>query len=476
MSLGSNINPLDIPEIRSMVGQYLGRPDLTRCLRVSKSWHASFVPLVWSAISVREEIWGADAGNPPPEVFLRHSHYLKDLDLNIDAPQELRLTPCPNLLNLIVRICRIDESKSMIIVPVVIAPYEQLHRLSIWNTCTVPLRVFWKPVHYYHNLSELDLKYMEIEPTGTTAFWVLCAQLVSLKIWYVTVVELPARSITFDRLQHLKLWLGSQIPIERQLDWITQCPNLTSLEWSDGTDDNQPTSQFMRRFVPGTWPHLSELSLSEIEFTDAQLSQVIGAMQGLKSLSVHICDVGSCFLEALRHHSHTLISLDTTNCEVLTRSLVPGILTSFPHLETLSAHPVMSEDIINSPPWVCEHSLKVLHIGFMETPDQDAEYHQQVLQRISRLTNLKEIRLLRGPQSRRTLDFTLENGLEQFATWKQLEIFDVFSRTARFSVRDVEWMINNWKNLKRVSGILHPDKKKEFTAMFQAAGIEYRTW
>ncbi|KAK3810301.1 MAG: hypothetical protein J3Q66DRAFT_65170 [Benniella sp.] len=468
-----NLNPLDLPEVRDVVGKHLDRSDLARCLCVCRSWHASFVPLMWSTTILWEESYGARHKNPPLDAFLRHSHHIKHLDFNIDAPQQYSLTLCPNLLNLRVIICRMDKGESMDIIPIVIAQYEQLRRLSILNTYMETNRVIWKPVHYYHYLSELDLKYMEIEPTGTTAFWDLCAQLESLRIEKVSIAEMPARTITFDRIQHLDLELKSQNPIEYQLDWITRCPNLTSLDWCDSSN-GQPTSEFMRRFVPGTWPHLSELYLSGIEFTDAQLAQVIGAMQDLKLLSVQTCKVGSCFLEALRHHSHTLISLDTSTCEVLTRSLISGILTSFPHLETLSFPPVMSEDIIDSPPWVCEHSLKRLNISILLTPNQDAEYHQQVLQRISRLTNLKEL-LVRGAGRTRILDFTLENGLEHLATWKQLEMFSVFSYTSRLSVRDVEWMINNWKNLKNVLGILHPDKKKEFAAMFQAAGIEYRS-
>jgi len=439
MSLGSNINPLDIPEIRSMVGQYLDRQDLARCVRVSKSWHASFVPLVWSTIWAYDEHFKIP-GTPSVEAFLRHSHYIKDLNLDIDAPQEFSLTPCPNLLNLIVRFYRFKQSKSIDIIPVEIAKYEQLRSLTILNGCSNSERVIWKPVHY-HNLSELHLNLLEIE--GTTAFWVLCSQLVSLKLGNVSVDEMPARSITFDRLQHLNLRLKSQNPIEHQLDWITQCSNLTSLNWCYSTDiDDEHTSRIMKRFAPGTWPHLSELSLEGIEFTDAQLARVIGAMQDLKSLAVHTCKVGSRFLKALRHHSQTLISLDTTSCEVLTRSLVPGILTSFPHLETLYVQPVMCEDIIDSPPWVCEDSLRLLYIGFLVTPNQDAEYNQQVLQRISRLTNLKEIQLVRGPRGASTLDLTLENGLEHLATWERFENFYLFTDTSRFSARDVEvWIV-----------------------------------
>ncbi|KAK3810295.1 MAG: hypothetical protein J3Q66DRAFT_65152 [Benniella sp.] len=467
----TNINPLDIPEIRSAVGQHLSKSDLARCSRVCKSWHASFVPLVWSTTTLWEEGDGAGRNNPPLEAFLRHSHHIKYLDFNIDAPQQYSPTLCPNLLDLRVYIYQMDGSES-IIMPVVTAQYEQLRRLSIWNTYMESPRVVWKPSHH-RNLSELDLILVEIEPAGTTAFWILCAQLVSIRFEKVSVAEMPARSITFDRLRHLDLELISQNPMEHQLEWITQCPNLTSLDWCYSSG-GQLTSQFMRHLVPGTWLHLNELYLFEIEFTDAQLAQVIGAMQDLKSLTVRSCEVGSCFLEALRHHSHTLISLDTTNCEVITRSLVPGILASFPHLEILYAPRVMSEDIIDSPPWVCEDSLKMLYIGFLETPNQDVEYHQQFFQRISRLTNLKKLWLDQGPRGARTLGFTLENGLEHLATWKQLEMFSSYSHASCFSVSDVEWMINNWKNLKKVWGSLHPDKKDECVAMFQAAGIEYR--
>ncbi|KAK3810285.1 MAG: hypothetical protein J3Q66DRAFT_443804 [Benniella sp.] len=287
----------------------------------------------------------------------------------------------------------------------------------------------------------------------------------------LAVAGLPVRSITFDRLQRLEIWLKSQNPIERQLDWITQCPNLTSLDWRYSSDD-QPTSQFMGRFVPGTWPHLSRLSLQGIEFADAQLAQVIGAMQDLKSLSFQECEVGSCFLEALRHHSQTLRYLDITSCDVLTRSLIPGILASFPHLESLYIEHVMSQDIIDSPPWVCERSLKLLHIGISFSFLQDADYQRQVLQRISRLTNLKNLMLDCGLGDAKSLDLRLENGLDQLATLKKLEKLRLHLRMEPLSVRDAEWMINNWKNLKEVNGYFR-NNKDELASIFCAAGIKF---
>ncbi|KAK3810296.1 MAG: hypothetical protein J3Q66DRAFT_391411 [Benniella sp.] len=464
-----NLNPLDIPEIRSMVGQYLGRSDLVRCLRVCKSWHALFVPLVWSTITVGPEIYSWD-DQPPLDAFIRHSHHLKVLSLDIDAHHEYRSTSCPNLLRLRVNAIRKIESEGIDIIPVQIAPYEKLRYLNIYGVVMrTSQRIIWEPVHY-QSLSELELRSLEIEPTGTATFWDLCTQLVSLKFDRVTVTEMPARSITFDRLQRLQLELSSQIPIEHQLEWITQCPNLTSLFWNYNVVD--PTSRFMRHFVPGTWPQLSELVLAGIEFTDAQLARVIGAMQNLKSLSVQACEVGSRFLEALRHHSQTLTLLGTFDCEVSTPSLVPKILASFPHLESLSVERVMSLDIIDSPPWVCEDSLKVLRIGISFPLNQDTDYQRQVFQRISRLTNLKKLTLDCGRGIDKSLHLSLDNGLDQLATLKQLEKLSLLFRPEPLSVRDAEWMINNWKNLKKVEGYFSYDMEL-LESMFSAAGVKF---
>ncbi|KAF9348422.1 hypothetical protein BGX34_002495 [Mortierella sp. NVP85] len=477
------INPLDIPEIRSMVGQYLGRSNLARCLRVCKSWHASFMPLVWSTTKVWKET-SSVLHNPPLEAFIRYSHHLKDLYYYTDAPEDYRFTPCPNLLRLKVDFTWIRKVRGTNIVPVQIAPYEKLRYLSIYGVdMGLSRSVMWEPVHY-HNLSELELHDLEIKPTCTATFWDLCAQLASLKIEKVSVAEMPARSIIFDRLQRLELELKfqnslepkSQNSLEHQLDWITQCPNLSILRWY--SNGSHLASSFVKGFIRGTstWDNLRELMLMSFEFTDGQLARIIGAMRELRVLDVYTCEVGSCSLKALRLHSQSLTSLIAMDCDFSASSFVPGVLASFPHLEYLAFDSVMSQDIIDGPPWACERSLKVLVAGFqfdLDLDNQDLVYHQrQVLQKVSRLTNLKELHLTYGQaDNARDLDLRLENGLDQLATLEHLEKFVLCTRIKRLSVIDVKWMIDNWKNLKEYKGYLNTANKEEQTAMLQAAGI-----
>ena len=437
-------NPLDLPEIRSMVGQYLDRPDLARCSHVSWSWHASFVPLVWSTAFIEPE---PTHRNPSLEAFKRYSQHLKELELSytVDAPHEYRSTPCPRLLHLEVAVAQPPANPPRIDTVLIDIPqHEQLRSLCIDGAkAGLSLRIIWKTAHHLRNLSKLDLNDLEIESQDTTTFWGLCTQLEELLTVNVGV-ELPVQSTAFDRLQCLGLSLKPRISIERQLDFIIQCPNLTYLDWM--YFDSEIASSYTRRFRPGTcaWPNLRELSLAGLEFTDEQLARIIGVMRDLKTLEVMGCDVGPCFLAALRPHFSSLRSLDISDCNELTPTIASNILASCSHLESLDVGPFMSQDIIGSPPWICESSLKVLAAAFLFPYGDDADHHQrQVLQRIARLINLKEVTLSQSYDiDARVLELRLDNGLELLATWKQLEKISFYAGTHHLSARDVEVMDN----------------------------------
>ncbi|KAK3810290.1 MAG: hypothetical protein J3Q66DRAFT_65135 [Benniella sp.] len=471
-----NLNPLDLPEVRSIVGQHLDQPDLARCLCVCRSWHASFVPLVWSTAFILPEPMHR---NPSLEALIRYSHHLKELSYTVDAPHEHTSTPFPSLLSLTVYVIQLPPKPPRIdTVMIVIPQHEQLRSLCINGAKMGPsLRIFWKPARHLHNLSKLDLNDLEIEPQDTATFWDLCTQLEELLVNNISF-ELPVKTTTFDRLQRLELCLKPPIALERQLDWIIQCPNLTYLQWVN--NHTHPKSGVARRFTPGTyaWPNLCELSLFGFNFTDEQLARVIGAMRDLKTLDVGGNEVGPCFSEALRPHLPSLRSLDMIDCDEITRTIAPEVLTSCSGLESLGVGPFMSQDIIDSPPWVCESSLQVLAVAFLFPYGDDADHHQrQVLQRISRLTNLKKVTLHSANDSDGCyLDLRLENGLELLATWKRLEKLTSYVGTHNLSARDVEWMIDNWKNLKEVEGCFDQDNKDELAAMFRAAGIKCRTF
>jgi hypothetical protein len=377
--------------------------------------------------------------NPPKEAFIRHNQFIKELTYHIDVPHEYRSTPCPELQSLKVLSGQDPDTSCASVTPIVIAQHEKLRVLTVYVFITHTSQLLiWRPACHFHNLSTFNLHGLEIEPSDTTAFWDLCAQLESLTMSDVSVVELPAKSTAFERLQYFYLSLKSQNSLERQLDWITQCPNLSFLNWARRRSVLE--GDIALRFIPGTyaWPSLHELRLVGFNLIDAQLGRIIGAMQDLRMLDVSGGELGSHCLKSLRPHFQSLRSLDIATCNITAPSLVPDILASCPYLKSLSIGSVMSQDILDGQPWICEQSLEVLFASFGLTPLQDTDYHQrQVIQRISRLANLKELTLAHDRDGA-SLDLRLESGLEQLATLKRLEKLWLYSTTQRLSVQDVE--------------------------------------
>ncbi|KAF9537705.1 hypothetical protein EC957_007787 [Mortierella hygrophila] len=77
-------NALNLPEIRSIIGQYLTRQDLIHASKVSHTWRQSFKPLIW-----RETILRSSQNPnritylppPPLSIFREHGHLIQSLTL-----------------------------------------------------------------------------------------------------------------------------------------------------------------------------------------------------------------------------------------------------------------------------------------------------------------------------------------------------------------------------------------------------------
>jgi len=116
MSLATvTITPLELPEITTTVGKFLDRPDLVQCLYVCRVWHTSFLPLVWSAISIR-----SGERYPGVEAFNSHSQLIRNLAYDVQDWHAYESVHCRNVLTLHVY-CNWDESP-------VIAQYDQLRQ------------------------------------------------------------------------------------------------------------------------------------------------------------------------------------------------------------------------------------------------------------------------------------------------------------------------------------------------------------
>ncbi|KAI8603902.1 hypothetical protein EDD21DRAFT_367813 [Dissophora ornata] len=76
--------PLDLPEIRLLVGSFLSRRDLSQCARVCKSWSSTFAPLVWQDTVIQsthpDYQYQSYLCQAPPRALIRsHAHLIRSL-------------------------------------------------------------------------------------------------------------------------------------------------------------------------------------------------------------------------------------------------------------------------------------------------------------------------------------------------------------------------------------------------------------
>ncbi|KAG0229173.1 hypothetical protein BGX31_006301 [Mortierella sp. GBA43] len=178
------------------------------------------------------------------------------------------------------------------------------------------------------------------------------------------------------------------------------------------------------RFTTGTWPKMQELRLKFFKLSDEDLARVIEGIHKLTTLDIRFGRFEELSLAALRRHYPYLRHLHICMCDHIPVSrMVAEVMASCPQLESLSAGRTRSQDIVNSPPWVCGRSLSYLYLTPVFQPDQDLDDHQRrVLGMVSQLVNLETLFLCGiSMDVEMNLNLGLENGLEQLSTLQNLQ-------------------------------------------------------
>ncbi|KAK3810325.1 MAG: hypothetical protein J3Q66DRAFT_65430 [Benniella sp.] len=466
------ITPLELPEIRITIGKFLDRSDLVQCLYVCRAWHDSFLPLVWSTVSIC-----SDTPRPNVEAFNQNSRFIRNLTYDVDSWGVYASTHCRDLSTLLVH-CTWNE-------PPVIAQYDKLRDLSIQNIKQLRLDIFplWRPSNSFQNLSSLTLEVVDIDPAGADDFWDQCTRLKSLSIIVSSIPRLPNKSMKFERLRKLRLMPRFGHLLELWQDFITQCPSLISLNWDCGRETSVAMDNFIAQLTKGTWPNLCELGLPSLSPSDKRLGQILNAMPQVESLVTNASTFGPLSLAALRPHFSILreLKMEWSTYPGTAPLAIPEILASCPQLEILVAGEVAAQNILQGQPWVCERTLKTLHFCVIISPGQDADHQQQhVLERISRLYNLENFGLLTGSgttgQGITHINLQLGKGLEHLSALKKLRTLFLYSRSILMAETDVEWMLDNLKSLEHIHGFMNTKFRdnKPLAKMVQARKIQYR--
>ncbi|KAG0267722.1 hypothetical protein BG011_000034 [Mortierella polycephala] len=276
--------------------------------------------------------------------------------------------------------------------------------------------------------------------------------------------------------------------------------------------------KFASLAVAGTWPELTSLRLSWCRLSDEVMASILGSVHRLEVLEVHGMIFGERSFEVLRSHFGTLQKLKLGCTGTGMGTMMAEILGSCPGLQELCVGNMRAKELVKSSqghPWICALSLRKLEMyidcGLSDSSEEihsptesispiaatspvttgsdptllmarlnfdtaedgegweEREEHQspqdalmyQVFERLSHLTSLESLSIgyKWGPASYGLcpLDLKLSKGLGQLWTLKRIKCLEFVHAVQDMDEGDVAWMIENWKSLGRVHGVLNSD-------------------
>ncbi|KAG0253846.1 hypothetical protein BG011_006133 [Mortierella polycephala] len=470
--------PLDLPEIRMLIFQELSRRDLYSCLRVSKSWYTSALPLVWRHVIIIDD----SERNPTFKSLQCQRHYIKSLDCQVPITRKYVHLEFPGLETLSIRYLRRQPGLALSRFLALNPTLKRLCFESIYFDNDQSL--VWKAVSKLPSLQELECHGVNIYGQH----WIACAP----KLTKLIVRDSAISIGPFDRLQasiptmkHLEMDLCNRrgSTIQEHLKFYAQYPALQSLALNlifcrreTGVND-AVSNEVARFFEADTWPGLVDLDFGVVTMTDEGISKMLRALRNPVRIRLNTPDFGPAAFQELRPHFSTLRRLDLANCPGFTSTMIVEVLESCPLLQELHGRQIWANDIINSQRWICQTSLEIF-VAFIrfdfshltKLPPDSAEKIRAIFERLSGLTRLKKLDISDTVYGRfwRSLDLRVGNGLELLASLHDMEEIHFQGTCQAMGVRDLEWMGKHWPKLKDVKGMLNKNKKidKKLTDMF----------
>ncbi|KAK3810894.1 MAG: hypothetical protein J3Q66DRAFT_350440 [Benniella sp.] len=268
-----------------------------------------------------------------------------------------------------------------------------------------------------------------------------------------------------------------------------QVERLDVSEFRSGFDESMVES--MSTYMP----RLCELTLGHVGsdgslITEDQIALFLsGSRQGWKVVRLsEPLRFRECAMKALVKHFSTLEALEVDQCGYFTSENLVQVLSGCSRLHTFVDNDLWHYEgstydrtsamkFIDYDPdtntlkaWSCERSLKVLKIKIRDIPRLDVDgiateegalytTHGLVYDRLVRFTNLETLWLGSKPDHEDLNDvsdclaMSLESGLHKLAGLKKLKELSVSGMKTRIGVREVQWMMEHWPELRVIYGL-----------------------
>ncbi|KAK3832340.1 MAG: hypothetical protein J3R72DRAFT_515395 [Linnemannia gamsii] len=416
-----------MPEIRDAIIHHLpARNDLLACLLISHSWMASVQPWLWRHLYLYSALQplrqprtkppfpNANLQNPPAALLHKNMRFVRQL--YVKAPIDSRLLTVlseegdlasffPALEALYVHGYCCDEAVIDLEIRFATrlirralghtATLKELHLSSLppsflstllqaldddpfpspppspssTSTTTTPTAISTttrRPKNALDRLRLTDLT-LPYNSTERTLFWHRCTTIRRrLEFDNVNCLNYACPSdMTFSHIEHLQLTNMSLISPYEQLQLMSQCPRLTSLDWGPSSSTmsssssfhinassiaspqqlqqtNSPTDLSNRIAALTTLspiPNVHTLALRGPRIADSSLAKVLSACGPLRKLNIHGSGFAQESIDMLvaGRHFQSLQEIDMSDCANVTSPMVEMILEQCPLLEVLVA-------------------------------------------------------------------------------------------------------------------------------------------
>ncbi|KAG0043126.1 hypothetical protein BGZ83_011806 [Gryganskiella cystojenkinii] len=412
-------NPLDLPEIRVHLAQYLSEHTLSICARVSQSWRLTFESFLWRDYSAGLE-YKDTLDDPDVQVILRNAHVIRDLDLQLCLQSfVLPFLTFPNLRSFTVWIPNLtdyfltsveiqlfqEETNTSELLNQNNVSHSQeknsengyehdddddihafLNRHRRLNdsstTSTVGqisyLRVgfpsahkntaqYWRSINKWQNLRSLRIEEGHLSVQDFEACCPMWSKLEDLNLWYVSLAEririeaLNAAWIQPTKIKSLQLRVVG-MKTELVIRMLELCPELESFAW---LHPYSPEIDTVARCLarPEICPRLTKLTLdSQLRDNTSYRSSIVAmiiSVKKLESLNLYRCWLGCCWDPDWSKIGKIRPDHLLTLREFVSRDFGPHVQTALcllPNLERFVALRLSFENILNDPrPWVCKN-------------------------------------------------------------------------------------------------------------------------
>ncbi|KAF9154880.1 hypothetical protein BG015_011747 [Linnemannia schmuckeri] len=454
---------LTLPEILTCIGNMLDKNNVISCMQVCKAWRTEFEPLLWRSFTLKQLKPGYMGLRPDFALLQKNALHIRQLVIEqMDPNLQSFFMQCKQLDEVKFHAQEVDKGDDAVQIwerfSDMIDNHGRLRKIVIDPVPWPMTNKVLETMERCPKLIVLETKKTELDVVKSQLYFRLCSKnLKRLSTWEDDYdrPEFPD-DLVFQEMRYLDICHATGISMDKQLTWLSRCPNLISFRWEwVGQVD---VAKLCTILSGGSCPNLTALHLI-VTLADADIAQILEAASRIEKLSLPRTGFGARSMDALRRHFPTLRDINLQLCSKVTSPMVQEILRSCANLQSISAETLARSDIIRHP-WACK-GLQMFDIGIDvvdETGDYDPpmSHYREVYQRLGQLTELNYLSICSENQAdtynRDPIKVSLEAGLEELATLKKLTFFScktlLDSSDPGEGFEAVKWMVEHWKRLE----------------------------